>query len=105
MAEKSGKVIAEYTIKLPLADDSLGRWMEENGANLSLSCMLGTYHATLGMKRLISYSDEKGEHSEEWSVSRYHREAAEAVRLVFEAAYAIRKSKPSNVPPALKRAQ
>lgn len=81
-----------FTIKLPVAADKLGRWMEENGASLSLNCMLGQYHATIGMKRLISYDDAHGERSEHWEVSRHHADAGEAIRLVFEAAVKIRQN-------------
>jgi len=80
----------ELTISLPASDDDFGRWMERHGAALTLSCDLGTYTASIGMKLLISYSDATGEHSEHWEVSRHSKSAAEANGLAFRAATAVR---------------
>lgn len=81
-----------FLLTLPDAADDLGRWMDANGACLSLSCSLGTYTATVDMKKLHSYSDDAGEHAEHWSVSRHARDMGEAVRSAFKAAMEIRAS-------------
>jgi hypothetical protein len=80
------RTTVKFTVTLPSADDDVGVWMENNGASLTLHCMLGTYTATVATKRLISFGDAAGEHSEHWTVSRRGRDAGEAIRAAFEAA-------------------
>ena len=81
--------IASFTLKLPLAADALGRWLEENGACISIQCMLGEYHVHVSKKRLHTYSNELGEHSEHWTVSRYNRDLMLALEAALRAAGAL----------------
>lgn len=78
-----------FTINLPLSADELGRWLEANGALLSIQCALGTYHVTVSKKKLHSYGDELGSHSEHWEVSRYNRDLMVALEAALRAAGAL----------------
>mgnify|MGYP003428596160 CR=1 FL=1 len=79
----------QYTLKLPVAADDLGRWLEEHGGCITIACMLGTYHVTIGQKKVLSYSDADGQHYEAWEVSRYSRNMMEALEEALRAAGAI----------------
>ncbi len=81
--------LATFTLNLPLAADDLGRWLEANGASISIQCMLGEYHVHVSKKKLHSYGDELGEHSEHWSVSRYNRDLMVALEAALRAAGAL----------------
>jgi hypothetical protein len=81
--------IATFTIKLPVAADELGRWMAAHGVSITILCMHGAYHVTVGRKKLISYGDELGEHSEHWEVSRYNRDLMVALEAALRAAGAL----------------
>lgn len=63
--------LASFTIKLPVAADELGRWLEAHGASISICCMLGTYHVTVGRN---------------WKVSRYNRDLTVALEDALRAA-------------------
>jgi hypothetical protein len=76
-------------VTLPAAGDALGRWMEDHGASVTFQVMIGKYRATVGWRKLHSYSDDTGEHVEEWSVSRSGDTAAEAVTAALDAAMGI----------------
>lgn len=75
-----------FSINLPASEWKLGRWMEANGVRIEMSCSLGMFDVTVSMKKLHSYNDAEGEHSEHRHVSRHHKEAAAALGLALEAA-------------------
>ena len=81
--------LATFTIKLPVAADNLGRWLEANGGNISICCMLGKYHVHVGRKNRLSYNDADGEHSEHWEVSRYDADLMVALEGALRAAGAL----------------
>ena len=81
--------LATFTIKLPVAADDLGRWLEAHGACITIHCMLGEYHVRVGQKKLHSYSDALGEHSEHWEVTRYNRDLMVALEGALRAAGAL----------------
>lgn len=78
-----------FTIQLPVAVDDLGRWLEANSATLSIQCMMGEYHVAVSKKRLLSYSDALGEHSQHWSLTRYGRDLLQTLEAALRAAGAI----------------
>lgn len=80
---------ATFTLMLPVAADALGRWCEENGASIEACCMLGVWHVSVSKKQLHSYSDERGEHSEHWEVSRHDRDLMVAFEGALRAAGAL----------------
>lgn len=47
-----------YTILLPISGESLGRWLEENNATITISCALGTYHVHINRHHLKSMKEE-----------------------------------------------
>ncbi len=75
-----------FTMNLPVAKDALGRWLDDNGGEISLTCSFGTYTATVSWCRLISASDEHGRHRESWSVSRNYRDPVAAISAAVEEA-------------------
>jgi len=75
----------EFTIQLPESKDPLGKWMERNNVHLDVSCMLGRFHVTLSWKKLHSYSDDKGEHSETWSLTRMGEELPTTLQEAIKA--------------------
>lgn len=77
------------TIKLPVAADDLGRWLDAHGACITIQCMLGKYHVCVGRKKVISYSDASGQHSEHWGVSRYDADLMVALEGALRAAGAL----------------
>ena len=76
-------------ITLPVAGDVIGRWMEDHGASVSFQVMLGKYRATIGWRKVHSYSDASGAHVETWEVSRDGATATEAVTAALEVAMRI----------------
>ena len=66
-------------VQLPVAEDALGQWLEEHGAEISIQCMLGTYDVTVGWSKLRSHTDAQGTHRETWRVSRHKRALPEAL--------------------------
>lgn len=46
-----------YTIILPIAGETLGRWLEDNHASINISCALGTYHVHVTLHRLEWHSE------------------------------------------------
>jgi hypothetical protein len=88
-----------YTIKLPVATDALGRWLEENGARIEIACMLGTYHVTVTKHHLLAYSDEAGKHAETWEISRYNKDMMVALEEALRAAGAIEEIAHAQVAP------
>lgn len=48
------------TLTLPISGESLGRWLEENSATISIACMVGTYHVHINRHRLESNVPERG---------------------------------------------
>ncbi len=78
-----------YTIKLPVAADELGRWLEANGASIEIACMLGQYHVTISKKKLLSYTEKTGEHYEAWTISRYDSDMMLALEAALRAAGAL----------------
>ena len=75
-----------FTIKLPVADDELGRWMDEHGASVTFQCMLGQYHVHVEWCRVISHSDKFGTRKETFLVSRYGPSLPEAMTDAIRAA-------------------
>lgn len=77
-----------FKLTLPQAGDDLGRWLDDNGGNISINCMLGIYHVNVSWRRLRSFSDDRGTHKETWEVTRHHREPPvaleEALREAME---------------------
>jgi len=69
--------------------DKFGQWMEQHGASIELTVMFGTYHATVAWKKLFSYSDAEGEHSEHRHVSRSGKTAAEAIEAATAVAFSL----------------
>lgn len=72
------KLIATINLQLPVAEDALGVWMEDNGAELSIQCMLGTYHVTVNWSSIVYSSDVSGTHRKTWSISRCDRKLPKA---------------------------
>ena len=81
-------------IALPHAEDELGRWVEQHGASITLTCMMGNWCCSVGWKKLHSYSDNRGQHSEHWDVSRRHRKPEVAFARAVTAAMAIDAGEP-----------
>lgn len=79
----------EFTIRFPVSTLPLGRWMEQHGVSITLSCALGTFHATAGTRKVLSYSDRGGSHFEDREVSRYDADPQKALDKVLAAAYAL----------------
>lgn len=78
-----------FTVEIPNFPESdlpLGQWMDRNGAELSLSCTLGTFHAQVSWGILHSYSDG-GEHRETFLVRHSHKDPAIAITKALEAAF------------------
>lgn len=73
------KTPIEFKVSLPVAEDDLGIWMEEHGASVDFSCMLGTYHVTVTWGKLHSSSDDQGTHRETWHVNRYNKKLPVAI--------------------------
>lgn len=48
------------TLTLPISGESLGRWLEENSATISIACMVGTYHVHINRHRLESNVERGG---------------------------------------------
>jgi len=46
-----------YTILLPISGESLGRWLEENSAAISVSCALGTYRVCVNRHCFGSFKE------------------------------------------------
>lgn len=88
------KPLAVFTITLPEADDELGRWLEHRGGVISLTCMMGNWCCHVAWKKLHSYSDDRGQHSEHWDVSRHHRKPEVAFNRAVKAAMAIDAGEP-----------
>lgn len=86
--------IAVFTVTLPTADDALGRWLDEHGGNISMSCTMGIWCVRVSWRRLISASDDKGRHVEDWDVARYHRKPDVAFNRAVRAAMAIQRGEP-----------
>jgi hypothetical protein len=78
-----------YTIMLPVSATPIGEWLELHGGEISITCMMATFCVRVSWKKLHTYSDDKGEHSEKWSVSRYDKELAKALKDATEAAEVI----------------
>lgn len=78
-----------YTITLPLSEMPIGKWLETHGGEISISCMMAIFHVRVNWKKLHTYSDDKGCHSENWSVSRHDQDLAKALKLATEAAVAV----------------
>lgn len=86
---KAGQHLATYVLSLPTAKDELGRWLDEHGGAITLTCQLGKWHCGVAWKRLLSYSDERGQHSEHKDVARYHEKPEVAFERAVKAAMAI----------------
>lgn len=72
-------------IRLPQSPDAFGRWLEENGASVEISCSLGQFSVTVTRHKLHSYADKTGSHREEWSLSRYGKDFCEVLREAMRA--------------------
>jgi len=75
----------ELIITLPTASDPLGRWLEANHVAINIHVSMGKYHIEARWKKLHSYSDNEGEHSEIWNVNRSGTDPALTFGLVLEA--------------------
>ncbi len=60
-------------------------WMERHHVGMDVSCAFGRFVVTLGWKRVHSYSDDKGEHSEVWSLTRQNADLTGAIMAAIEA--------------------
>lgn len=56
-AERNERILHEFTVSLPMSNESFGRWLEENGASVSISCQLGTYNVRVNYHELGSYKE------------------------------------------------
>ncbi len=79
-------MIKEFTINMPTADDSFGRWLEANNVRISFCVMFGQYDITVSWRKVHRYSDDRGEHVEEWSVSRRNPDFKKAMAQAIEVA-------------------
>jgi hypothetical protein len=75
-----------FSIVLPESADDLGRWLDQNGGEISISCALGSYIVTISWAKLHSYSDARGMHKETWSVSRHNVDLQMALTAALETA-------------------
>lgn len=82
-------MITHFTVNLPVAPDAFSRWMEDNGVKVEFCVMLGRHHVTVSWRRVLSYSDAEGMHSEEWSLSRDHVNRSVALEEALGAAIQI----------------
>lgn len=84
----------ELKLTLPIAADALGRWLAANGAGITIQCALGTYSVHVGRKKVLSYSDARGQHSEHWEVARYDRDLMVALEGALREAGAFAAEEP-----------
>lgn len=80
------RIVDNPKIEIPEAQVPLGKWLEAHGGEVSFSCNGGLWCARVSWKKLHSYSDDQGEHSEKWSVARYHKDLMQALSLATDAA-------------------
>ncbi len=66
-------------MQMPVSEDALGRWLEDNNSELSIQCTLGIYAVTVSWGKLHAYSDERGAHRETWRVSRHDKNLPKAM--------------------------
>lgn len=80
-----------FTIRFttPEASSTFGRWCEQHNVSFHLACILGQWHVTASRKAVISYSDERGSHTESWEVTRVGDDPGATLQ---EALHAIAKS-------------
>lgn len=78
-----------FTVTLPVAQDTFGRWLEAHGCSYHVACMLGTYHVTVTKRKLLAYSDEDGKHAEEWEYTGYSTDLSTAMLQAFRKAGAL----------------
>ncbi len=76
----------KFTITMPTAADPLGKWMEAHGAVITLACVFGKYTAEVAWKKVHSYNDTDGQHSETWSLDRTDPDPTEAIAKAVKAA-------------------
>jgi hypothetical protein len=76
----------QFTITLPTSQDPFGHWLEANGARVSIGCCLGRFDIEITWCKVHSYSDDRGEHRETWSVSRSHADFQTAFSRAVEVA-------------------
>lgn len=80
------------SIKMPVAQDEFGRWLERNNVQVSYTCTFGKYDVTIAWKKVHSYSDENGSREERWSISRHGEDLAETLWRAVEAAMRIQRA-------------
>jgi hypothetical protein len=74
-----------FTVNIPEAGDSFGRWCERHNVSFEMSCQLGRWHATASRRAVHSYSDRRGMHREEWVVTKVHEEPSLALTEALDA--------------------
>lgn len=77
-----------FTFTLPTSDDPFGQWLEDNSVCVSIRCALGRFEITVSWSIVHSYSDDRGEHRESWTVTKTHEDFQTAMRFAIEAAQA-----------------
>jgi len=78
--------VQTFMMVLPQSSDAMGRWLEDNGAKISIRCMLGIYHVTVSWNKLHSYSDDSGEHRESWCVARHGKDLPQTLDAALKVA-------------------
>lgn len=84
---------ATFSLQLPVAADAFGRWLEEHGGSIEISCTIGQYAVAISWCRLHSYNDTDGEHRETWSVSRHGADIGTTLAAAFTEALRISQNK------------
>lgn len=75
-----------YDLDLPLSKTQIGKWLEMHGGEISISCVNAVFCVRVGWKKLHTYSDDKGQHSEIWSLSRHDKDLPKALKDATDAA-------------------
>ena len=75
--------------KIPEAGDPFSRWCDKHNVTLSMFCALGHWHVTATRRVVHSYSDARGTHSEEWTVTRV---GTDPTTMLAEALLSVAKS-------------
>jgi hypothetical protein len=74
-----------FKITLPESDEPIGRWLERHSVTIQISCQIGRYFVTMDWKKLLSFSDADGEHSENFSVTRTGSSLVETIQACAKA--------------------
>lgn len=76
-------------LDLPVATDPFGRWLEQRGGCITMSCSLGIWTVEIAWCKLHSYSDQHGTHKETWDLRRSDADLMRAMSSAIEQALAM----------------